>query len=333
MPRRLLLASVAALAASLLVLPAASPATVAAPSLAVGGDYAFLNDANDLWFWLRSLQLEGPAAAVAITVPEGFAAGLGGPAGTRLGGASLVAIPHQGAAVSYSGQLVVTSASALSAARRRAGCAETAHVAAWRLVLAAKGGALLDVPIGVARTAAGTRLDLCLAGLAATGLRPSSVYLQTNRTFRNPADTSTYRFGAEVTDAGSGKSYSMVADDPVPQQLFVEAGHISSGALTVKGALRGGGYPRRGIIVKVYGGVGTDSSTWRFLGAARTHADGSYHLVRSAKGVKYIYAFVDSSLTKRCGDSPAPPPRCVSSSVAGIASPEAAVSAAQPAPA
>ena len=109
----------------------------------------------------------------------------------------------------------------------------------------------------------------------------------------------------------------MVADDPVPQQLFVEAGHLSSGALTVNGALRGGGYPRRGVTVKVYGGVGTDSSNWRFLGAALTQDDGSYRLVRRAKGVKYIYAFVDSSLAKRCGDSPARPARCVSSSVSG----------------
>jgi hypothetical protein len=334
MPRRLaVLTFVAALAASLVALPAASSSTVAAPSLAVGGDYAFLNDANNLWFWLRSLQREGPAASVAITVPEGFTAALRSPAGTRLGGATLVAIPHRGATVSYSGQLVVTSAPVLAADRRRAGCAQTAHLAAWRLVLAAKGGTSLDLPIGVARTAAGTRLDLCLAGLAAAGLRPSSVYFQTNRTFHNPADTSTYRFGAEVTGAGSGKSYSMVADDPVPQQLFVEAGHASSGALTVKGALRGGGYPRRGVTVKIYGGVGTDSSKWHFLGAARTRADGSYHLVRSAKGVNYIYAFVDLSLAKRCGGVPAPPARCLSSSVTGIASPEAAVSTSPPAPA
>jgi hypothetical protein len=333
MPRRLLVASVAALAAALLVLPAASPAGLGAPSLAVGGDYAFLNDANNVWFWLRSLQREGPAESVAITVPEGFTASLRSPVGTRLGEASLVAIPHPGATVSYSGQLVVTSAPSLAAARRRAGCAEAPHVASWRLVLAAKGGASLDVPIGVARIAAGTRLDLCLAGLAAAGLKPSSVFFQTNRTFRNPADTSTYRFAAEVTGAGSAESYAMVADDPVPQQLFVEAGHLSSGALTVKGALRGGGYPRRGVTVKVYGGVGTDSSKWRFLGAARTRADGSYHLVRSAKGVRYIYAFVGSSLAQRCDGSPAPPARCLSSSVTGIASPEAAVSTGQPAPA
>jgi hypothetical protein len=332
MPRRLLLASVAALAASLVVLPAASPATLAAPSLAVGGDYAFLNDANNLWFWLRSLQREGPAAGVAITVPEGFTAALRSPAGTRLGQASLVAISHPGATVSYSGQLVVTSAPVLASLRRRAGCAQSPHVASWQLVLAAKGGSSLDVPIGVARTSTGTRLDVCLAGLAA-GLRPSSVYFQTNRTFRNPADTSTYRIAAEVTGATGGKSYSMVADDPVPQQLFVEAGHLSSGALTVDGALRGGGHPRHGVTVKVYGGAGTDSSNWHFLGAARTHADGSYHLVRGAKGVKYIYAFVDSSLAKGCGGSPAPPGRCLSSSVTGIASPEAAVTTAQPAPA
>lgn len=326
MSRRLLLAWIAALGASLVALPAASSATVGAPSLAVGGDYAFLNVGNDLWFWFHSLQMNGAAAEVAVTVPEGFATTLGSPVGTRLGQASLVAIRHPGATVSYSGQLVVASAAALAAARHRAGCAETAHAASWRLVLAAKGGASLDVPIGVVRTATGTRLDVCLAGLASAGLRPSSLYFQTSRIFRNPADTSTYRIAAEVTGAGAGKSYSMVADDPVPQQLFVEAGHLSSGALTVNGALRGGGFPRPGVTVKVYGGEGTDSSKWRFLGAARTHADGSYHLVRSAKGVKYIYAYVGSSLAKRCGSSPAPPAGCVSRSVTGIASPEAAVS-------
>lgn len=327
MPRRLPFACVAALTVSLVALPAAWPATLSAPSLAVGGDYSFLNDANNLWFWARSLQLKGPAAEIAITVPSEFAATLGSPVGTRLGPASLAAIPHPGATVSYSGQLVVTSGSVLAADRRRAGCAETSHTASWRLVLAAKGGATADVPIGVVRTAAGTRLDVCLAGLVGAGLRPSAVYFQTNRTFRNPAETSTYRIAAEATGATGGKSYSMVADDPVPQQLFVQAGHISSGALTVKGALRGGGYPRPGVTVKIYGGVGTNSSTWHFIGAARTRADGSYSLIRRAAGVKYIYAFVDSSLSEGCGHSPTPPAGCLSRSVSGISSPEAAVSA------
>jgi hypothetical protein len=326
MSRRLLLACIAALAASFVALPAASPAVLGAPSLTVGGDYAFLNDPNDLWFWLRSLQLKGPAAGVSITVPKDFAATLGSPVGTRLGRASVVAIPRPGAAVSYSGQLVVTSASALAAVRRRAGCAQSSHVASWLLVVAVKDGTSLEVPIGVARTTTGTQLDVCLAALSPAGLKPSAVYFQTSRTFRNPTDTSTYPIVAEVTGTGAGKSYSMLADDPVPQQLFVEAGHVSSGALTVKGALRAGGYPRPGITVKVYGGEGTDSSKWRFLGAARTHKDGSYHLARRATGVKYIYAFVDSYLGRRCGRSPTTPAGCLSRTVSGIASPEAAVS-------
>ncbi len=321
---RLLVAVVVALALG--IVPASSPASLDAPSIDVGGDYSFLNDANNVWFRLRSLQLEGTAAEVSITVPAEFATTLGSPVGAHLGGAVVVGIPHPGKTTVYAGELVVSSASALAGARRRAGCPETPHVASWSLVLATRGGASLVVPIGVARTAGGTRLDICLAGLAAAGLRPSSVYFQTSRTFRNPADTGTYRITAEVTGGAGGKSYATVADDPVPQQLFVEAGHISSGALTVTGALRGGGYPRAGVTVKVYGGAGTNSSNWHFIGAARTHNDGSYRLVRGASGVKYIYAFVDSSVAGQCGHSETLPPGCVSRSVSGISSPEAAVS-------
>ena len=160
-------------------------------------------------------------------------------------------------------------------------------------MLETKSGAALNIPIGVGRTTAGTRIDICLGGLVAAGLKPSSVYFQTSRTFRNPADTATYPIVAEVTPAAA-KSYDLVADDPVPQQLFVQSDRSKTGQITVTGALRGGGFPRPRMRVNVYGGAGTDASKWHLIGSAVTRADGSYRLIRRAPTVKYLYAFVDS---------------------------------------
>ncbi len=183
----------------------------------------------------------------------------------------------------------------------------------------------MNVPIGVGRTADGTRIDVCLGGLVAAGLKPSSVYFQTSRTFRNPADTATYPIVAEVTPV-AGKSYDLVADDPVPQQLFVQSERSSTGRITVTGALRGGGFPRPRMRVGVYGGAGTDASKWHLLGSAVTRADGSYRLIRSAPTVKYLYAFVDSYLDGACTVPDKPPGGCISRSVSGISTAEAAVS-------
>jgi hypothetical protein len=316
---------VAALAACVVALPTATSATFDVPSLEVGGDYSFLNEPNNLSFWLQRLQFKGAADEVAITVPPQFTASLARAVGTRLGSASVVAIPHPGTTTTYTGHLAVSSAAGFHAAWLQAGCSPSVHAASWRLVLETKSGEALNIPIGVGRTTAGTRMDICLGGLVAAGLTPSSVYFQTNRTFRNPADTATYPIVAEVTPTAA-KSYDLVGDDPLPEQLFVQSDRSKTGQITVTGALRGGGFPRPRMRVNVYGGAGTDASKWHLIGSAVTRADGSYRLIRRAPTVKYLYAFVGSSLARACTVPGKPPGGCVSHSISGISTAEAAVS-------
>ena len=296
------------------------------PVLEVGGDHLFLNDADNLWFWLRNLQLAGAAGEATITVPVGFVTTLETPVGSELGAASVVVIPHSGAQVVYTGRLVVTTAGAVAAADRRDGCNVPPHAVSWRLVLTAKSGETLTIPIAVARAAGGTQLDVCLGGLVTAGSTPSALYFETSRTFRNPADTGTYALSAEIARAGAAaKGYDLVALDPVPQQLIVETGHTAAGSLTVTGALRGAGLPRRGAEVNVYGGGTTNSANWRLLGRALTKADGSFRLVHGAAEIGYVYAVVDPSVAGTCRGLPSIPAGCLSLTRAGIASPEVAV--------
>ena len=99
------------------------------PVLEVGGDHLFLNDPDNLWFWLRNLQRAGTAGEAKITVPAGFVATLASPVGAELGAASVVASPHSGAQVVYTGRLVVTTAAVVAAADRRGGCSVPPHAA------------------------------------------------------------------------------------------------------------------------------------------------------------------------------------------------------------
>ena len=176
------------------------------------------------------------------------------------------------------------------------------------------------------RVATGTQLDACLGGLATAGLTPSALYFETSHAFRNPTDTGTYAVSAEIAPAGTAaKSYELVALDPVPQQLIVETGHTAAGSLTVTGALRGAGLPRRGAEVDVYGGATTNSSNWRLLGRALTKGDGSFRLVHGAAEIRYVYAVVAPSVARTCRGLASVPAGCLSRTRAGISSPEVAV--------
>jgi hypothetical protein len=328
---KLVAATVAALAAAVFVLAAAAAPMLDRPLFTVGGDYQFLDQPNNLSFTASGLQFGAAAATIQVEVPKQYGLTRRHPVGYRLGAAGLTALPMKGKELSYTGQLIVTSAGGFAAGSRANGCPAGHHTAYWHLVLTAASGAL-SLPVAVDGSTGGTRITVCLGGLAAAGLRASAISFATSGTFRNPADTGTYYFPALVTPAGADgtpettKAYEMLAAELVPQQLYVEATRTAAtGTLKVIGALRGGGYVRSHVAVYVYGGPTANPSSWHRLGSAVTRGDGSYALARHVTGVKYLYAYVGSASGRKCPESAVTAGRCVSETTGGISSVAVAV--------
>ncbi|HEX4519252.1 MAG TPA: hypothetical protein VH063_06685 [Gaiellaceae bacterium] len=331
---KLLAAPVAAIAAAVLVLPAGAGQSPGRPIFAVGGDYQFLAQSNNLSFAASGLERGAAPAAIQIEVPSQYRLAPAHAVGAKLGAAALTALPAKGKALSYTGQLVVASAGGFAALSRASGCQGGHHSAYWNLVLAGRDGAI-RLPVALDRSALGTRLTVCLGGLAAKELRASSVSFGTSGTFRNPADTGTYYIAALVIPAGTdgkpdaAKGYEMLAADLVPQQISIEATRTAaSGMLEVVGAVRGGGYVRAHVPVYVYGGATANSSSWHRIGRAATREDGSYTLARHVAGIKYLFAYVGSSSAKKCAEAAASVGRCVSETTGGISSVAVAVATA-----
>jgi len=273
-----------------------------------------------------SLLSASPAAArIMLTAPAGYGATLTQAVGARLGDAEidLAAPGAKGSPARSMGSIVVSDPATFAASGPAQQCAPGPHTATWSMNLA--DGASIPIAVDAVASGGPYHITECLNAYAHPGQQAVDVYVDLTNVFTNPSTVGTYWWDALVTptDAAGAASpaaaYEMEGGEPIPEPLTVSATwNAQTHMFTARGTLKGGGAPRAGIHVHVFGGATNNRNKMKEIGVATTTTNGSY-VLRKHQATKPAYSFgeVRFYIYNNCVPPQTAPAGCASRTIDG----------------
>jgi hypothetical protein len=299
------------------------------PVLYVITDNSYLSGSVNPDIDAESLDIAGETERMTIIVPSGYAVNLAHASGFTIGLAylSTVAIGGGGKETIFQGPLVAMARTAYASNPSAQACLPGTPTAAWEMRVRA-GAHLLDIPIAIGRSSAGTEFTLCFDDEHALGLEVSTVQFFPKLSFATPSVGGKYLFDAVVTPfapdgtADASGAYELRAYEDLPASLTATATYSRSArTLTVRGTLKVAGKTPGGASIKVRALSSINAATSTLLGQTLTNARGGYVFnKRLAAPPKYLFSETTPTGYAACSGTSPQPAGCASYSVDGTGS-------------